>query len=131
MVSGLHKEPKFIAVGDYKGKPILCDDTCYLIPCAFALQASVLAAILNHPLTMKFIKSISFNDSKRPITKAVLSRIDIGNIALTLSIEDLSSEILNNLKRFDDTAELDAVPDDIILALGINNRPVLTELFSA
>lgn len=76
-VSGLYKTVRFRVVGPYKGMPIMLDDTCYLLPCDSAEQASILASLLNDPKCLLFVNSLIFLDSKRPITKKILQRLDL------------------------------------------------------
>ena len=54
----------------------MLDDTCYFLPCSTALEAAVLTALCNDPITLGFIASISFRDAKHPITKKLLQRLD-------------------------------------------------------
>ena len=54
----------------------MLDDTCYFISCSTAEEASILAALCNDPIALGLIASMSFRDSKRPITKKLLQRID-------------------------------------------------------
>ena len=54
----------------------MLDDTCYFLPCQTAVEAAVLAALCNDPITLGLINSISFRDAKRPITKQLLQRLD-------------------------------------------------------
>jgi hypothetical protein len=91
-VSGMYKTIRFRVVGPHEGKPVLFDDTCYLAPCSSAEQACILAALLNEPACLSFLNSLIFLDSKRPITKKVLQRLDLAALlrqvdrrALTLS----------------------------------------------
>ncbi|OYD15219.1 hypothetical protein CH330_06345 [candidate division WOR-3 bacterium JGI_Cruoil_03_51_56] len=93
LVSGLSKTPRFVAVGTLKSKPLFCDDTCYLLPCRTALQAATIATLLNTPLAQRFLHSITFPDSKRPITKAVLSRIDLFALARETPVHDVIADI--------------------------------------
>ena len=76
-VSGLYKTIRFRVVGPYIGRPVLLDDTCYLVPCDSAEQACVLAALLNSPTCLAFVNSLVFLGSKRPVTKKVLQRLDL------------------------------------------------------
>lgn len=77
-VSGLHKEPRFEAFCASNGEqPAMFDDTCYMLPCDTALQAAACAYTLNHDLVKRFLRSITFKDAKRPITKKVLERVDL------------------------------------------------------
>ncbi len=76
-ISGMYKTIRFRVVGPHEGKPVLVDDTCYLAPCSSAEQACILAALLNDPGCLSFLNSLIFLDSKRPITKKVLQRLDL------------------------------------------------------
>jgi hypothetical protein len=75
--AGMSKEPRFRALGPAKQKPVMLDDTCYFLPCACAAEAAVLAALCNDPITIAFLRSAIFKTAKRPITKALLQRIDL------------------------------------------------------
>lgn len=76
-VSGMYKTPKFRAIGTMGGRPVMLDDTCYLVACNSPVQAALLTSLLNHPMCLAFIRSVVFSDSKRPVTKKLLSRIDL------------------------------------------------------
>lgn len=75
-VSGLHKEVRFRAIGPVAGKPVMLDDTCYLLPCARAEDAALIAALLNGNACSRLLMALTFWDSKRPITKRLLKRVD-------------------------------------------------------
>lgn len=98
LISGLHKEFHFTAVGSVRGKPCLCDDTCYLLPCDSGLQAAVAVAILNHPVTLEFIRSIAFQDAKRPITKTLLERIDLASAARVVPFSEVLPAIEETMR---------------------------------
>jgi len=76
-ISGLHKTPRFRAIGPVEGRPVLLDDTGYFLPCRAAGQAATLAAALNGPESLGLLRGLSFPDAKRPITKALLRRLDL------------------------------------------------------
>ncbi len=76
-VSGLHKAPAFRAVGPRDGRPVMLDDTCYFLPCSSAPEAAALSALCNDPIALTFLGAASFADAKRPITKALLQRLDL------------------------------------------------------
>ncbi len=81
-VSGLHKTPRFRAIGPVAGRPVMLDDTCYFLPCSSPDQAALVTALWNDPTTLALIRALTFLDSKRPITKALLRRIDLGAILM-------------------------------------------------
>lgn len=89
-VSGLYKTARFRVVGPYKGKPVMFDDTCYFVPCNSAEQACILAALLNDPGCLAFVNSLVFLDSKRPITKKVLQRVDLSALMSRIDRCDLT-----------------------------------------
>lgn len=76
-VAGLYKTARFRVIGPIDGRPVMLDDTCYFVGCDSLEQAAFLASMLNHPRCTTWMDSIIFCDSKRPITKSVLSRIDV------------------------------------------------------
>ena len=79
-ISGLGKVPRFEVVGPVGGRPVMFDDTCYFLPCRTAMQAALVGAVLNDPVTLELLGAISFPDAKRPMTKSILSRVDLGAI---------------------------------------------------
>jgi hypothetical protein len=76
-VSGLHKQPRFRLIHPAGGRPVMLDDTCYFIACDSARQAALVSALLNHRAAAEFFLSLIFVDSKRPVTKRLLGRIDL------------------------------------------------------
>lgn len=84
-VSGLHRPARFQALGPIDGRPVMVDDTCYLLPCQTAAEAALLTALCDGPIVRDLLGALSFGDAKRPVTKALLQRIDLSEI---LSRED-------------------------------------------
>ena len=84
-ISGLHKIPRFQAIGPVNGRPVMLNDTCYFIPCSTPYETACLTSLLNDPACQNFIHSIIFLDAKRPVTKKLLQRIDL--VALLKHIE--------------------------------------------
>lgn len=81
-ISGLHKRPIFRLVAPINNLPVVLDDTCYLLPFQDATEAAVVAAVLNSSECVALIESLVFWDSKRPITKKLLSRLDLNHLAV-------------------------------------------------
>lgn len=79
-VSGLHKTPEFRVVGPFEGKPVVLDDTSYFVTLESEPDAILTAAILRSPTAQALLKSLVFPDSKRPITKRILQRVDLSNL---------------------------------------------------
>lgn len=80
-IASLYKKLHFVAVGPYANKPVVFDDTCYFIACTNAVEAQLLAQILNSELAKKFFASFIFWDAKRPITTAILNQLDLLHLA--------------------------------------------------
>jgi hypothetical protein len=77
VVSGFHKTPAFAAAGPVGGRPVLCDDTCYFLPCETAGEARSLAGRLNGPRAREFFQAFIFFDAKRPLTAEILGSLDL------------------------------------------------------
>ncbi len=79
-VSGLHKSAAFRLVAPLDGRPVVLDDTCYFIPFDDATEAAIVTATLSSSACTALIESLVFWDSKRPLTKRLLSRIDLSRL---------------------------------------------------
>ena len=86
-ISGFGKNPNFSLI--YNKKPIMVSDTCYYISLDNYDSAYITLLILNSELVKKFLKKIAVIKSKRPFTKKILKRIDIGKCLNILSLNDL------------------------------------------
>lgn len=80
-ISGLYKTFHFTLLLPQEEKPLMLDDTCYLIGFNDLQSAAYTFLLLNHPKTQAFLESISFSDAKRTFTKDVLMRIDLEQLA--------------------------------------------------
>lgn len=94
-ISGLYKNLAFRLVGPHKGKPVVLDDTCYFLAFEEEERARFFYGILNSDLAMKFIHSVVFFDSKRPITIDVLKRIDLRKLASAMGLEGRARHYLS------------------------------------
>ncbi|MHB1559690.1 MAG: class I SAM-dependent methyltransferase [Isosphaeraceae bacterium] len=80
-VSGLHRSPSFRAIGPREGRPAVFDDTSYFVACESAAKAAAVSAVCNDPIALELLDALSFADAKRPMTKALLRRLDLRTIA--------------------------------------------------
>lgn len=80
-ISGLYKHIRFVVVGPYEGKPVVFDDTCYLLACGSRADANRIARWLNDEAAQQALSSLIFWDAKRPITADVLNRLDVEALA--------------------------------------------------
>src|SRR6185369_1740835 len=84
-MSGFYKSSHFSLLPPADGKPVMLDDTCYLLGFDSLGQAAVALGLLNSQPVQDFLKSIVFPDAKRPYTKDVLMRIDLRKVASLVS----------------------------------------------
>lgn len=81
VISGLYKHIIFAFVDIVGNKPVMADDTCYIIGFDNKEDARFVAKLFNDEKTKKFIRSVSFEDAKRIVNKELLMRIDVGEVA--------------------------------------------------
>lgn len=112
-VSGLHKQPVFRLVAPLDDRPVVLDDTCYLLPFEDATEAAIAAAVLNSAECVALIESLVFWDSKRPITKKLLSRLDLNRLPVSPERVLGAARIL---------AEQSAAPFDAARAIALVGR---------
>ena len=94
-ISGLYKSTHFTLVNPQEPKSIMLDDTCYFIGFNDLKVAKITHYLLNSELVQKFLKSIIFSDSKRPINKEILMRIDLKKAYDNNDFEKAKDEIPN------------------------------------
>jgi len=107
-ISGLYKTFHFTLILPQDNKPVMLDDTCYLIgfdKIEFAVYSLI---ILNSNATTLFLQSVTFPDAKRTFTKDVLMRIDLLELAKQIDKTQLKFELemLNEKYNLDLTLEL-------------------------
>lgn len=92
-ISGLYKTFHFTLILPQEGKPVMLDDTCYLIGFDCLEYAAYASILLNAEITKQLLGSITFSDAKRTFTKEVLMRIDLCKVAQMLSEEYLKNAL--------------------------------------
>ena len=98
VISGLHKEPVFRLVTPIENRPVVVDDTCYMLPFDDPTEALIVTTILNSPECLALINSLVFRDSKRPITKKLLARVDLNCLPVEpLEIIKRAQELANDV----------------------------------
>ncbi|QEC40643.1 hypothetical protein [Pseudobacter ginsenosidimutans] len=97
-ISGLYKSFRFALVLPQNGKPLMLDDTCYMLGFDEPDYAVYTWVLLNSAVAKDFLASITFSDAKRTFTKEALMRIDLQALAKHLPEMQLQEEIekLNN-----------------------------------
>ena len=107
-ISGLYKTFHFTLILPQNDKPVMLDDTCYLIgfdKIEFAVYSLIL---LNSDTTVQLLQSVTFSDAKRTFTKDVLMRIDLAELSKRIDKSVLQSELetLNEKYNLDLTLNL-------------------------
>lgn len=100
-ISGLYKSFHFTLVLPQDGKPVMLDDTCYMIgfdTLEFAVYSLIL---LNSKISEQFLKSITFADAKRTFTKDVLMRLDLLELANSITQIELINELYLLNQKYD------------------------------
>ncbi len=85
-ISGLYKNLNFALVGPYKNKPVVFDDTCYVLACQTEEEARLLFNLLKSQPAQDFFKAHIFWDAKRPITTKLLNRLDLSKLAHEMGV---------------------------------------------
>jgi hypothetical protein len=80
-ISGFYKQLVFTKLGNFAGKPIVFDDTCYFLPCDSEAEADERVGLLNSLAAREYLSSLIFWDTKRPITAEILQTLDLGRLA--------------------------------------------------
>ena len=107
-ISGLYKTFHFTLILPQDNKPVMLDDTCYLIGFDKIEFAAYALLLLNSDTTTQFLQSVTFADAKRTFTKDVLMRIDLLELAKHIRKADLQKELqmLNEKYKFNVTLNL-------------------------
>jgi hypothetical protein len=105
-ISGLYKNIHFSVLGQYKGKPIMVDDTCYFISVSSREEAYLIAELLNSEYCINFIKSLVFFDAKRPVNIDILSRVDLRKLAEIYGKEEEILKYLSYAQHFESPQQL-------------------------
>ena len=79
-ISGLVKRSAFTLVGPHEGQPVMLDDTCYFIGFDDEPAAREALQLLRSAPAQAVLRALVFRDAKRPVTKDVLDRIDLGKL---------------------------------------------------
>lgn len=93
VISGLYKTFHFTLVLPDNQKPLMLDDTCYMLGFDNLDYAAYTLILLNSQTTKELLQSITFPDAKRTFTKDVLMRIDLYKLSIQLSLDNLKTEI--------------------------------------
>ncbi len=78
-ICGLYKRLDFRLVGPLCGKPVVFDDTVYLLDFELESEAREVLSSLHSDRVQQFLASMIFWDEKRPIKSAILNNLRLHN----------------------------------------------------
>ena len=107
-VSGLYKQWQFSLVLPLGEKPVMLDDTCYMLGFDTLDFAAYAAIVLNSPVVREFLRSVSFQEAKRVITKELLMRIDLLRVVTHYTPAYLLDELTKMNRMSSVTLNLDS-----------------------
>lgn len=87
-ISGFYESLRFLLVSPQGGRPVMVDDTCYFLPFDHREEAEIVIDLLCSNAARRFLRSLIFPDTKRPVTIDVLRRISIDALARHLHRTD-------------------------------------------
>ena len=99
VISGLYKNIRFRLVGPFQEKPVVLDDTCYMMSFESEEKAEFVYRLLSSEVAGDFIDSVVFKDSKRPVTVALLNRISLKYLANHLGLADKYNSFFEKSKQ--------------------------------
>lgn len=97
-ISGFYKKLAFRVIAPHHEKPVVLDDTCYLLACHSQEEAEAIARLLNSEPAKLFLSAFIFWDAKRPITVDLLRQIDLVALARHLGEDEYLIEALIKLR---------------------------------
>ncbi len=121
-ISGLYKNYFFNLVLPQNGKPIMLDDTCYLLGFDSLEFAAYTLILLNSGKTKEFLQAITFSDAKRTFTKDILMRIDILKLAMQVSELKVQDKLDEINRQFKLNIKLDRWDEYIKTMIPVNSK---------
>jgi hypothetical protein len=85
-ICGLYKKLQFTLLSPVDDKPVLVDDTCYLLGFDKPTHAKQVLRLLMSDTATDFFESRIFWDAKRPITADILRSLDLSALARKLDL---------------------------------------------
>ncbi|BCM93965.1 hypothetical protein IAD21_05860 [Abditibacteriota bacterium] len=117
-ISGFYKRFQFKVIGPVEGKSVVLDDSSYFVPCYSEEEAVLVGILLNSVPAKEFFDSLTFWDSKRPITIDLLRKIDLLKVARELNLDMELQKVLDaKLKEPKRTRTRKALPQSENLEL--------------
>lgn len=102
VISALYSDLIFSLVEPVDGKPVMVDDTCYLLGFEKIEYAKLTLFILQSKLLKRFIRNICFMDAKRVISRELLMRINLYQLSKSVDYSgiDISQEKIHEYQNW-------------------------------
>jgi modification methylase nspV (methyltransferase nspV) len=89
VISALYSDLMFSLVEPIAGKPVMVDDTCYLLGFKKIEYAKLTLFILQSEPLKRFIQNICFMDAKRIVNRELLMRINLYQLSKTVDYSSI------------------------------------------
>ena len=116
-ISSFYSSPIFCLINHIGNKPVLVDDTSYIISFNNPYEAITIWGLLNSEPCKKFLKSISFSENKRVFTKGRLMRVDLWKLSNNIDKDKVLKDIVNDLKSYNYTTRDEISIENVDLVL--------------
>lgn len=102
VISALYSDLIFSMVEPIAGKPVMVDDTCYLLAFNRKEYAKLTHFILQSDILKKFIRNLCFMDAKRIISRELLMRINLYQLSKSVDYSgiDISQTIICEYQKW-------------------------------
>lgn len=89
VISSLYSDLIFSLVEPIAGKPVMVDDTCYLLGFQNKVYAKLTLFILKSDIVKRFIRNLCFMDAKRIVNRELLMRINLYQLSKSVDYSDI------------------------------------------
>jgi hypothetical protein len=122
-ISGMYKKPRFRVVGPIGSKPAVFDDTCYFLAFDRADDAAIGGALLQSTVAHDLLSALVFWDSKRPVTKKLLQRVDLAALAQLCDAADVVKTAQLNMDCLPESSDSFELKQRLDYLKGIWSKP--------
>ncbi len=89
VISALYSDLVFSLIEPIAGKPVMVDDTCYLLGFNKLEYAKLTLFILQSDILKRFIRNICFMDAKRVVSRDLLMRINLYQLSKSVDFSGI------------------------------------------
>ncbi|MCD8293371.1 MAG: SAM-dependent methyltransferase [Prevotellaceae bacterium] len=102
VISALYADMVFSLVEPVDGKPVMVDDTCYLLGFDKIEYAKLTLFMLQNDMLKRFIRNICFMDAKRIVSRELLMRINLCQLSKSVDFSslDISQDTIGEYQKW-------------------------------